>query len=115
MESKMKDTRVEGGKLRTRGKSSEVLLWQGLRIKTLGERGSLRCCYEQGLVLSPPSLGQFGKTTSSMKHKIKTRRLNEGECCYSKALSSNPKRTTTLSVDNLGLGRLFLLASKWYG
>jgi hypothetical protein len=41
-----------------------------------------------------------------MKHKIKTRRLNEGECCYSKALSSNPKRKTALSVDNLGLGHL---------
>jgi hypothetical protein len=34
----MKDARVEGGRLRTRGKCSEVLLWQGLRIKTLGER-----------------------------------------------------------------------------
>jgi hypothetical protein len=44
-----------------------------------------------------------------MKHKIKTRRLNEGECCYSKALSSNPKRKTTLSVVNLGLGRLLPL------
>jgi hypothetical protein len=37
------DVRVEGGRLRTRGKGSEVLLWQGLRIKTIGERGSLRC------------------------------------------------------------------------
>jgi hypothetical protein len=44
-----------------------------------------------------------------MKHKIKTRRLNEGECCYSTALSSNPKRKTALSVDNLGLGRLLPL------
>jgi hypothetical protein len=44
-----------------------------------------------------------------MKHKIKTRRLNEGECCYSKALSSNPKRKMTLSVDNLGLGRILPL------
>jgi hypothetical protein len=30
---------------------------------------------KQGLVLSPPSLGQFGKMASSMKHKIKTRGL----------------------------------------
>jgi hypothetical protein len=37
----MKDAGVEGGRLRTGGKSSEVLLWQGLRDKTLGERGSL--------------------------------------------------------------------------
>jgi hypothetical protein len=37
----MKDAQVEGGRLRTGGKSSEVLLWQGLRDKTLGERGSL--------------------------------------------------------------------------
>jgi hypothetical protein len=47
-----------------------------------------------------------------MKHKIKTRRLNEGECCYNKALSSNPKRKTALSVDNLGLGRLLPLEFK---
>jgi hypothetical protein len=40
----VEDARVEGGRLRTRGKSSEVLLWQGLRIKSLGERGSLWCC-----------------------------------------------------------------------
>jgi hypothetical protein len=40
----MEDGRVEGGRLRTRGKSSEVLLWQGPIIKTLGERGSLQCC-----------------------------------------------------------------------
>jgi hypothetical protein len=47
-----------------------------------------------------------------MKHKIKTRRLNEGECCYNKALSSNPKRKTTLSVDNLGLRRFLPLEFK---
>jgi hypothetical protein len=47
-----------------------------------------------------------------MKHKIKTRIINEGECCYSKALSSNPKRKTTLSVDNLGLGCLLPLGVK---
>jgi hypothetical protein len=47
-----------------------------------------------------------------MKHKIKTRRLNEGECFYSKALSANLKRKTTLSVDNLGLGRLLPLEVK---
>jgi hypothetical protein len=41
----MKDAGVEGGRLRTEGKSSEVLLWQGLRDKTLGERGSLQCFY----------------------------------------------------------------------
>jgi hypothetical protein len=50
-----------------------------------------------------------------MKHKIKTRKLNEGECCYNKALSSNPKGKTTLSVDNLGLGRLPPLEFKRYG
>jgi hypothetical protein len=44
-----------------------------------------------------------------MKYKIKTIRLNEGECCYNKALSSNPKRKMTLSVDNLGLGRFLPL------
>jgi hypothetical protein len=32
----MKDAGVEGGRLRTGGKSSEALLWQGLRDKTLG-------------------------------------------------------------------------------
>jgi hypothetical protein len=40
----MKDARVEGDKnLRTRGISFEVLLKQGFKIITLGERGSLRC------------------------------------------------------------------------
>jgi hypothetical protein len=49
---------------------------------------------------------------ASMKDKVKTRESNEGECCYSKALSSNPRRKTALSVDNLGLGRLLLLELK---
>jgi hypothetical protein len=47
MESKEKDAKAEGGRLRTRGKSFEVLLRQGLKIKTLRERGSLRCCYSK--------------------------------------------------------------------
>jgi hypothetical protein len=63
---------------------------------------------QQGLVLSPPSLGQFGKM-ASIKDKIKTRESSEGECCYSKAISSNPRRKTALSVDNLGLGHLLPL------
>jgi hypothetical protein len=38
----VKDAQVEGGKiLRTIGKSFEVLLKKGLKIETLGERGSL--------------------------------------------------------------------------
>jgi hypothetical protein len=45
----MKDAGVEGGRLRTGGKSSEVLLWQGLGDKTLGERGSLWCFYGKAL------------------------------------------------------------------
>jgi hypothetical protein len=87
---------------RTRGKSFKVLLKQGLKNRTLGERGSLRCCKSKALC----SLLLPGKWLAQMKHKIKTRRLNEGECCYNKALSSNPKGKTTLSVDNLGLGRI---------
>jgi hypothetical protein len=47
MESKGKDTKVEGSnesiKLRTRRLNLEVLLWQGLKDETLGERGSLWC------------------------------------------------------------------------
>jgi hypothetical protein len=50
--------------------------------------------------------------TASMKDKVKTRESNEGECCYNKALSSNPRRKMALSVDNLGLGRLLLLELK---
>jgi hypothetical protein len=50
--------------------------------------------------------------TASIKDKIKTRKSNEGECCYNKALSSNPKRKMTLSVDDLGLGCLLLLEFK---
>jgi hypothetical protein len=87
---------------RTRGKSFKVLLKQGLKDRTLGERGSLRCCKSKASC----SLLLPGKRLAQMKHKIKTRRLNEGECCYNKALSSNPKGKTALSVDNLGLGRL---------
>jgi hypothetical protein len=108
----MKDARVEGGRLRTRGKSSEVLLWQGLRIKTLGERGSLWCCYSKASCSLLLPWVNLEKRLAQMKHKIKTRRLNEGECCYSKALSSNPKRKTALSVDNLGLGRFLPLEFK---
>jgi hypothetical protein len=57
---------------------------------------------KQGLMLSPPSR----QTTSLDEAQNQDKRLNEGECCYSKALSSNPKGKMTLSVDNLGLGRL---------
>jgi hypothetical protein len=56
---------------------------------------------KQGLVLSPPSR----QSASSKTSKIKTREFKEGECCKGKALSSNPKRKTTLGVDDLGLGR----------
>jgi hypothetical protein len=49
---------------------------------------------------------------ASMKDKVKTRESNEGECCYNKALSSNARRKKTLSVDNLGLGRLLFLELK---
>jgi hypothetical protein len=45
--------------LRTRGRCFEVLLRQGLKIKTLGDRGSLLCCYGKASMLSPPSLGQW--------------------------------------------------------
>jgi hypothetical protein len=42
---KVKDTQVEGDEIqRTRGKGFKVLLQQGLKDRTLGERGSLRCC-----------------------------------------------------------------------
>jgi hypothetical protein len=102
MESIVKDAGVEGGRLRTGGKSSKVLLKQGLKNRTLGKRGSLRCCKSKASC----SLLLPDKKLAQMKHKNKTRRLNEGECCYNKALSSNPKGKTTLSVDNLGLGCL---------
>jgi hypothetical protein len=52
----VKDAKVERVKIsKTREKSFEVMLKQGLKIGTLGERGSLRCLLKQGLVLSPPS------------------------------------------------------------
>jgi hypothetical protein len=87
---------------RTIGKSFKVLLKQGLKRRTLGERGSLWCCKSKASC----SLLLLGKQLAQMKKKIKTRRLNEGDCCYNKALSSNPKGKMTLSVDNLGLGHL---------
>jgi hypothetical protein len=46
---------------------------------------------------------------ASIKDKIKARECDEGECCYSKALSSNPIKKMALGVDNLGLGHLLLL------
>ena len=84
----MKDTQVEGDEIqRTRGKGFKVLQQEGLKDRTLGERGSLRCCKSKAscFVLLPD------KRLAQMKHKIKTRRLKEGECCCGKALSSNPK------------------------
>jgi hypothetical protein len=80
---RLKETRFQ----RTRGESFKVLLKKGLKDKTLGERGSLWCCKSKAFcaLLLPY------KWLAQMKHKIKTRKLNEGECCYSKALSSNPK------------------------
>jgi hypothetical protein len=63
MESKVKDAGVEGDKrsnrLRTRGRSLEVLLRQGLKNQNpRGERLTPVLLW-QGLVLSPPSLGQL--------------------------------------------------------
>jgi hypothetical protein len=52
---KMKDQMIRV-KLRTRELNLEVLLWKGLKDETLGERGSLWCCYGKASVLSPPSL-----------------------------------------------------------
>jgi hypothetical protein len=41
----VKDAQVEGEEIqRTRGKGFKVLQLQGLKDRTLGERGSLRCC-----------------------------------------------------------------------
>jgi hypothetical protein len=42
MTQKLKD-QVKVVRLRTRGLDLEVLLWQGLKDETLGERGSLWC------------------------------------------------------------------------
>jgi hypothetical protein len=97
---KVKDTQVEGDEIqRKRGKGFKVLQQQGLKDKTLGERGSLRCFLSKASC----SLLLPGKHTSSKTSKIKTREFKEGECCKGKALSSNPKRKMTLGVDNLGL------------
>jgi hypothetical protein len=95
---RLKETRFQN----TKGKSFKVMLKQGLKDRTLGERGSLRCCKS----MASCSLLLLGKRLAQMKHKIKTRRLKEGECCCGKALSSNPKGKMALGVDNLGLGRL---------
>ena len=47
---KVKDTQVEGDEIqRTRGKGFKVLQQQGLKDRTLGERGSLRCCLSKAL------------------------------------------------------------------
>jgi hypothetical protein len=98
---KLKGTRFQ----RTRGKGFKVLLKQGLKDRTLGERGSLQCCKSKALC----SLLLPGKRLARIKHKNKTREIKEGECCCDKALSSNPKGKMALGVYNLGLGRLPLL------
>jgi hypothetical protein len=92
----MKDAQVEGDEIqRTRGKSFKVLLWQGLKDRTLGERGSLRCC------LSKASCSLLLPGKQLAQRQVKSRQ----EFKKGKALSSNPKRKTALGVDNLGLGR----------
>jgi hypothetical protein len=106
--SQKSEGRTEMRFQRTGGKGFKVLLRQGLKDKTLGERGSLRCCKSKASC----SLLLPDKRLAQMKHKIKTRELKEGECCCDKVLSSNPKEKTTLGVDNLGLGCLPLLDSK---
>jgi hypothetical protein len=57
MESKkMKDAQVEVDEIqRKRGKGFKVLLKKGLKDRTLGERGSLRCCLSKasGSLLLP--------------------------------------------------------------
>jgi hypothetical protein len=90
MESKVKDARVEGWQIsRTRGKSFEVLLREGLKIKTLGERGSLQCCYNKASC----SLLLLGKTASSrIKYITKTRGFDEIRCFYSKAFQQTLER-----------------------
>jgi hypothetical protein len=97
----MKDAQVEGDEIQTtRGNGFKVLQWQGLKDRTLGERGSLRCC------LSKASCSLLLPGNQLAQRQVKSRReFKEGECCKGKALSSNPKRKTALGVDNLGLGR----------
>jgi hypothetical protein len=97
----LKGTRFQ----RTRGKGFKVLLKQGLKDETLGERGSLWYCKRKALC----SLLLHGKRLAQIKHKNKLRELKQGDCCCGKALSSNPKGKMALAVDNLGLGHLPLL------
>jgi len=75
--------------LRTRGKSFEVFLKKCLKIKTVGERGSLRCCYNKASF----SLLLPGKMTSSrIKYITKTRRFDEIRYCYNKAFQQTLER-----------------------
>ena len=59
---KVKDAQVEGDEIqRKRGKGFKVLLKKGLKYRTLGERGSLRCCLSKALfslLLSDKQLAQ---------------------------------------------------------
>jgi hypothetical protein len=75
--------------LRTRGKIFEVLLRQGLKIKTLGERGSLRCCYNKDShsLLLPRKM-----TSSRIKYITKTRGFDEIRCFYNKAFQQTLER-----------------------
>jgi hypothetical protein len=54
-------------------------------------------------VLSPPSLGQWKKRTSSEKG-IKLRQEDlQATCCYGKALPANPRKSAHQGVGELGL------------
>jgi hypothetical protein len=69
----VKVSQVEGDEIqRTRGKGFKVLLQQGLKDRTLRERGSLRCCLSKASCSLLPS---------SKTSKIKTRESEEGERC----------------------------------
>jgi len=68
--------KVEGKRLRNRGKGSEVLQWQGSRSKTLGERGSLRCCLSKAscsFLLPQVYLGKTASITDKSRHESEVR------------------------------------------
>jgi hypothetical protein len=85
-----------------------VLQQQGLKDRTLGERGSLWCCLSKASC----SLLHPGKQLAQRQVKSRQEGLKRESIAKARLFHQNPKRKTALGVDNLGLGRPLPLEAK---
>jgi hypothetical protein len=99
---KVKDAQVEGEEIkRTRGKGFKVLQWQGLENRTLGKRGSLRCCLSKASC----SLLLPGKWLAQRQAKSRQESLKRESVAKARFFHQTLKEKMALGVDNLGPGR----------